>query len=272
MQVFPRPMPSRSLHPSLHDARLPHLGSAIGMIALYFTLQFLASGLVGLGLGLALGLTGTPAAGMASQIRAVLAQPDVNALMVILTLLLAAAVILMLMRRLWPAAWSHGAPPGLGLTRPGQPLFYLAAVLLGLALPIAGGWLTRWIAHGHEVTQDVKQIGGAASLALRLPLALVVVSVGPLVEELLFRGALLSALLRRMGAGAAIAVSSLVFACVHLPDLGFLWYAVPNLALLAAALAWLRLRSGSLWPAVVAHGVNNLLAVTVWFVASSAAG
>jgi membrane protease YdiL (CAAX protease family) len=53
---------------------------------------------------------------------------------------------------------------------------------------------------------------------------------------------------------------------VHLPDLGFLWYAVPNLALLAAALAWLRLRSGSLWPAVVAHGMNNLLVVVAWFV------
>jgi membrane protease YdiL (CAAX protease family) len=261
-------MPSRPLHPSLHDARLPHLGSAIGMIVLYFALQFLASALVGLALGFALGVSGTPAAGMEERIRAVLAQPDTNALLVILTLLLAASVTIVLVRRLWPAAWSHGAPPGLGLTRPGRPLFYLAAVLLGLALPIAGGWLTRWVAHGHEVTQDVKQIGGAASMALRIPMALVVVSLGPLVEELLFRGALLSALLRRVGAGWAVAVSSLLFACVHLPDLGFLWYAVPNLALLAAGLAWLRLRSGSLWPAVVAHGVNNLLAVTTWFVMS----
>jgi len=258
-------MPSRPLHPSLHDARLPHLGSAIGMIVLYFALQFLASGLVGLVLGLAVGVSGTAPASVTQRIEAVLAQPDVNALMVILTLLLAASVTVVLVRRLWPAAWSHGAPPGLGLTRPGRPLFYLAAVLLGLAVPIAGGWLTRWVAHGHEVTQDVKQIGGAASLALRIPMALVVVSLGPLVEELLFRGALLSALLRRMPVGWAVAVSSLLFACVHLPDLGFLWYAVPNLALLAAALAWLRLRSGSLWPAVVAHGVNNLLAVVAWF-------
>jgi len=261
-------MPSRPLHPTLHDARLPHLGSAVGMIALYFALQFVASGLVGLGLGFTLGAGGTAPADMTTRIQAVLAQPDTNALMVILTLLLAASVTIVLVRRLWPAAWSHGAPPGLGLTRPGRPLFYLAAVLLGLALPIAGGWLTRWIAGGHEVVQDVKQIGGAASLALRLPLVVVVVSLGPLVEELLFRGALLSALLRRVGAGWAIALSSLLFACVHLPDLGFLWYAVPNLALLAAGLAWLRLRSGSLWPAVVAHGVNNLLAVTTWFVVS----
>lgn len=258
----------RPLHPSLHEARLPHLGSALGMIVLYFALQFAASGLVGVGLGFAFGIPGAPGAGTAARIRAALMQPDTNALMVILTLLLAASVTVLLVRRLWPAAWSHGAPPGLGLTRPGHALFYLAAVVLGLALPIAGGWLTRWVAQGHEVTQDVKQIGGAASLALRVPLALVVVSLGPLVEELLFRGALLSALLRRMPVGWAVAISSLLFACVHLPDLGFLWYAVPNLALLAAALAWLRLRSGSLWPAVVAHGVNNLLAVVAWFVAA----
>lgn len=265
-------MQSRHPHPALHGARLPHLASAVGMIVLYFALQFAASGLVGLGLGFALGVSGSGAAGIGARIRAVLAQPDTNALMVILTLLLSASVTVALVRRLWPAAWSHGAPPGLGLTRPGRPLFYLAAVLLGLALPIAGGWLTRWVAHGHEVTQDVKQIGGAASLALRLPLALLVISLGPLVEELLFRGALLSALLRRMHTGWAVAVSSLLFACVHLPDLGFLWYAVPNLALLGAVLAWLRLRSGSLWPAVVAHGMNNLLAVAAWFVASSMTG
>jgi membrane protease YdiL (CAAX protease family) len=265
-------MTARRLHPLPHGARLPDLRSATAMIVLYFALQFLASALVGLGLGITVGAAGTPPVGIAAHVKAVLAQPDIHALMVTLTLLLAASVTIVVVRRLWPVAWSHGAPPGLGLTHPGRPLFYLLAILLGLALPVAGGWLTQWAAHGHVVTQDVKQIGGAASLALRLPMALVVVSLGPLVEELLFRGALLSALLRRMHVGWAVAISSLVFACAHLPDLGFLWYAVPNLALLAAALAWLRLRSGSLWPAVVAHGVNNLLAVVTWFIATSPPG
>ncbi len=85
-------------------------------------------------------------------------------------------------------------------------------------------------------------------------------------EELLFRGVLLSALLRRMRAARAVAVSAVLFALVHLPDLRWLWYAVPNLALLGAALAWLRLRSGSLWPAVIAHACNNLLAMLAMFV------
>jgi uncharacterized protein len=34
----------------------------------------------------------------------------------------------------------------------------------------------------------------------------------------------------------------------------------------------LRLRSGSIWPAVVAHGANNLLAVLGWFVATNLPG
>ena len=42
---------------------------------------------------------------------------------------------------------------------------------------------------------------------------------------------------------------------------------MPALALLRVALAWLRLRSGSLWPAVIAHGCNNLLAMLAMFVA-----
>ncbi|MEO8994469.1 MAG: CPBP family glutamic-type intramembrane protease [Rhodanobacter sp.] len=37
--------------------------------------------------------------------------------------------------------------------------------------------------------------------------------------------------------------------------------------MLAAGLAWLRLRSKSIWPSVLAHGVNNLLAVLGWFIA-----
>ncbi|KRE88361.1 abortive infection protein [Frateuria sp. Soil773] len=259
---------SASTFPPRH-VRVPGIGGALCLILLYFLLQLVVSGLLGLLLGLAVGLyrgnLGT--AGFQAQLQAELSRPDTGVVLVILTLLVAATLTLWLARRCWPGPWAMAAPPGFGLNRRGPPAYYALAVLFGLAMPVLGGWLTQWLAHGHQVTQDVKQLGGASSLALRIPLALLVVSAGPLVEELLFRGVLLSALLRRMPAGGAMAVSSLLFAAVHLPDLNYLWYAVPNLALLAAVLAWLRLRSGSLWPSVLAHGVNNLLAVAAWFVA-----
>jgi hypothetical protein len=47
---------------------------------------------------------------------------------------------------------------------------------------------------------------------------------------------------------------------------------LPDLALLALLLAWLRLRSGSIWPAVLAHGLNNLLGVASWFVVVNLSG
>lgn len=241
------------------------------MIVLYFLVQLMVGGVAGLLIGLANGIAtrGHSLSALRAQMRVLFAQPDINALLVIVTLLITGAIMLWLIHRRWPRLWRQAAPPGLGLTRPGRTFYYLVAVLCGLALPIIGGWLTQWLAHGQPVTQDIRQLGGATSPALRLPLVLVVVSVGPLVEELLFRGVLLSALLRRLQVGWAVAISSLLFACMHLPDLGYLWYAVPNLALLAAVLAWLRLRSGSLWPAVVAHGVNNALAVVAWFVVAN---
>jgi membrane protease YdiL (CAAX protease family) len=95
---------------------------------------------------------------------------------------------------------------------------------------------------------------------------LLLVSLGPLVEEMLFRGVLLSALLRRLHVGWAVSICSLAFALVHLPGLQWQWYALPNLLLLALLLAWLRLKSASIWPAVIAHGANNALAVLAWFV------
>lgn len=245
--------------------RSPNLWQALGVLLVYFVVQ-LVFGSLGGWLIRVLGHAGPADA---------VARANSISLMVIFTLVGAAAIVLWLTRRLWPQAWSLGPPPGFGLARPGRGRFYALAVLIGLATPILGGLLTHWLAQGHPVPQDIKQLGDKASLALRIPLALVVISVGPLVEELLFRGVLLSALLgigrsRPAMAGRtrwiAILLSALIFGLLHLPDLSFFWYAVPNLMLLGVALAWLRLRAGSLWPAVLAHGCNNLLAVIAWFV------
>ena len=250
----------------------PSLWAALGLIALYFLLQYLVGAVVGLLVGLTVGLLHGFRHGEAlAQIQQWLVQPDVNALMVILTLLITASVTLLLARRRWPALWPLPAPPGFGFAAPAQPGYYALAFALGLMLPFLGGLLTQWFAQGHEVSQDIKQLGAAASPLLRFPLALLVVTVGPLVEELLFRGVLFSSALRYAPPGVAMFITAALFACVHLPDLGFLWYALPNLLVLGMVLAWLRVASGSLWPAVLAHAVNNALAVVSWFLVSGQA-
>ena len=87
-------------------ARLPGLWSALGMVALYFALQLLVSGTLGLIIGVITGLgrPGHSARPLGAQMRSLFAQPDVNALLVISTLLITAAVILHLSRRCWPTS------------------------------------------------------------------------------------------------------------------------------------------------------------------------
>lgn len=249
--------------------RPPSFWQAIALIALYFALQLAVASAIMLAAGLGSVLRH---GGSLDQVvtlgRRWLDQPDMTAVAVIATLLVAATLVVQLVRRWWPASWRQAALPGLGFTWPAHPAFFAAALVVGVLMPMLGGLLTQWLAQGHPVSQDIKQLGAHISLGLRLPLALLVVTLGPLVEELLFRGVLLSALARYTGQGAAIVLSAALFACVHLPDLSFLWYALPNLALLGLVLGWLRVQSGSIWPAVLAHGVNNLLAVISWFVMS----
>ena len=93
---------------------------------------------------------------------------------------------------------------------------------------------------------------------------LMVVLVGPFVEELLFRGVLLTALDERLGGLAAVLLSAPIFAVLH----GSVWSFVP-LTFLGVALGSLTLSRRSLWPAVVLHATYNgvLVAAAFWVAA-----
>lgn len=261
---LPPELPSpAAMAPPLH--RPPSLANALGMIVLYFLLQVGFGIAVSMLMGLAYGIAHRGTA--ATHVGPAVANADVRSALVVLVLLGAAAVTLWLAHWLWPRPWTQAKPPGFGFAAPSSASWYAIAMVVGLAVPLAGSKLTELIAHGHAIPQEVKQLGGNARLVFRVALTLTVISIGPVVEELLFRGVLLSALLHRLRAVWAMAASAALFALVHLPELHWLWYALPNLMLLGMALAWLRLRSGSLWPAVVAHGCNNLLAMAALFAA-----
>lgn len=86
--------------------------------------------------------------------------------------------------------------------------------------------------------------------------ALIVVF-GPFAEELFYRG-LGVRVLETFGPALAIAGSAIAFGLAH----GVL-AALPPLVLFGAGLAWVRLRSGSIWPGYVAHVAYNGLAIAV---------
>jgi membrane protease YdiL (CAAX protease family) len=83
-------------------------------------------------------------------------------------------------------------------------------------------------------------------------IALAASLLAPLCEEAAFRGYVQGALLTRRRPGAAIALSALLFALMHLDPVRF-----PAVLALGAFFGWLAWRAGSLWPAVAAHAANN---------------
>lgn len=80
----------------------------------------------------------------------------------------------------------------------------------------------------------------------------------PLAEELFFRGILFRAYLDTKGPLVAYALSSLIFSLLHLN-----LQAAPALFVLGLLLAWLYRRTGSLTPAIIAHGFNNAIAFLI---------
>ncbi|HET7293907.1 MAG TPA: type II CAAX endopeptidase family protein [Vicinamibacteria bacterium] len=90
-------------------------------------------------------------------------------------------------------------------------------------------------------------------------------------EEVLFRGAVLPALVR-LGAPAAAVLSSLLFGVIHLDSAGgsLSLYRVPFAVAVGLGLAAIRLRTGVLAPAIVAHATLNTITFTaVPFAAAS---
>jgi len=103
-----------------------------------------------------------------------------------------------------------------------------------------------------RMMSDLSQ-GGIASVV-----AMVIVA--PFTEELLFRGLILRGFLARYGVVAAVLVSAVLFALVHVNP-----YQFGSAFLMGVFLAWLFLRTHSLWPCIIAHGFFNLHPIVLPF-------
>lgn len=85
----------------------------------------------------------------------------------------------------------------------------------------------------------------------------------PLAEEIFFRGYLFGKFRRAGYVGFGVAFTSVVFGAVHFSDI----YNVPCIGLFGVCLAWLYHRTGSLLAPIVAHAVNNSVAI-LWMIRS----
>jgi membrane protease YdiL (CAAX protease family) len=137
---------------------------------------------------------------------------------------------------------------------------------------LAAGVLVQVVSYGivlvlQEVAGgiDEQQAADTVQHTSGPELVLVVIGVAlvaPLVEELLFRGLLLRALLRRSSAVMAVVISSIAFAVVHLLDPSTATLMTP--LLLLATISGIRaVRTGDLSQSILLHVGFNLLSAVV---------
>lgn len=80
-------------------------------------------------------------------------------------------------------------------------------------------------------------------------------------EEVLFRGVVLPALVRPLGATGAVLTSAAMFGLIHLDPVGdaSAFTRIPFAILVGVGLGLLRVRTNSLVPAILAHGILNTI-------------
>jgi membrane protease YdiL (CAAX protease family) len=145
----------------------------------------------------------------------------------------------------------------LALRRPrswGGAAGWVIAVFVGVL--VLGTLLNPLLHPGEEqgLVPEQWRSEDAAPFAANLGLTALAV---PVVEELTFRGAGYS-LLARYGRVVAIVGTGILFGVAH-----GLVLALPILVAFGIGLAWLRSRSGSVFPGMILHGTFNTVAVLV---------
>ncbi len=206
------------------------------------------------GIGKALGLLGdTPL----EMVEALLS-PTFIGIQVIVTCSLLTALALGI-----PKAISGSYLPWLRINRAPRPAPYalLAVSVIGI---IGLGFLIDEVTFLlHSAAPQLFDATGlmafnkvfeSASLAGFVGLTLVV-TIGPAIgEEFFFRGFVLRAFCTDMSAWSAVLLSSLLFGAMHLNLLQG-----TGAGLIGLYLGFIAIRTGSIWPSVIAHLVNNLL-------------
>jgi membrane protease YdiL (CAAX protease family) len=132
------------------------------------------------------------------------------------------------------------------------PLFVAGIMALALVNATVG-----LLMGGFENPQVEALTGGAALAPSEVLLLLILVAgVVPFAEELFFRGLVYPLMRRDLGPALAIPLNAALFALVHvIPQL------LPGLFVIGLILTYLRERSGSIWPGVLYHALQNGLAL-----------
>lgn len=135
-------------------------------------------------------------------------------------------------------------------------------VLIYLVLVRAAGYVYAAALYFAKVeipgqATDLTRFFGAGLTGIGMTV-LIAGLIGPLVEEIVFRGVVFGALSDLLPRWLAVALSAAIFAGLHLNP-----YLIVPAFIVGVALALVYARSESLWPAVILHSLYNLTSIVL---------
>ncbi len=215
------------------------LGKAVAYLALFLGCQLVVTFVVSVAISMEMMLT----TGTVDPIEATEAIYAMTPLLTLISNLLTLGILLLvfLIRRKNPLAevGVKGVPATTALTAVGvAPALYLVVTLVLSALPEA------WLESYAEAAASLENTGVLAFISTAL--------VAPVVEEVVFRGLILSRLRRAMPGWLALVLSAAVFGVCHGHPV---WIAYAFV--LGLVFGGMTLRSGSILPSMLAHIMFN---------------
>jgi membrane protease YdiL (CAAX protease family) len=146
-------------------------------------------------------------------------------------------------------------PPSLSIT--------LSSLLAGPLLAITVGLLGAAL-KTPQIDLPFQQMFGAPGTVVLL--GIVVVILGPVCEELAFRGFLMPLLVRSLGAAGGIVVTGFIFGCMHGYEYEWSWRHMLLISLVGCTFGWVKYKTQSTAAAAFMHSTFNLaqFAAFVW--------
>jgi membrane protease YdiL (CAAX protease family)/uncharacterized RDD family membrane protein YckC len=108
--------------------------------------------------------------------------------------------------------------------------------------------------------EDVaRDLGFGSSLVGGIAAGVLIVGAAPVAEEIFFRGFVFGGFRHRLPLWPAALLAGAIFGIFHFTGVSSIGV-VPQLAAFGVVLCWLYDKTGSIWPTILLHAVNNLIA------------
>lgn len=152
-----------------------------------------------------------------------------------------------------------GARDSLGLRRPlRNPIWLAVATYFGyVACAVAISLL-----FSPEQEDITRELGGDSGTLGTVIAGVLIVVVAPISEEIFFRGFLFRGMRNGMHAVLAALLASAIWGLFHYTGPGT-WGVVLQITVFGLWLSWLYERTGSIYPTMAVHTVNNAIAFTI---------